>query len=104
MMKGGQPLTRDQINAGLEAAERLHAGELPSDAELADAPVLDLWAFESIGDGLVRLVGIVHGHPILDDGSCWTSPLLAIDRHRMWARTVSRLYRLGKSLGDAIDG
>jgi len=104
MIKGGQLLTREQINAGLEAAARLHAGELPSDAELADAPVLDLWAFEPIGGGLVRLVGIVHGHPILDDGPCTTSPLLAIDPQRMWARTVSRLYRLGKSLGDAING
>lgn len=93
-------LSRQTVLAGLRAATRLRAGFLPSDVELAGAPVLTLWTYAPLYAGFYRLAGIVMGHPTLPDGSCFTSAVLAIDTDLKWARTVSRLYRLGQPLGE----
>ncbi|WP_332700989.1 DUF6634 family protein [Devosia sp.] len=91
-------LSRQTAVAGLRAARRLHEGERPTNADLAVAPLLEGWALEEVAPGLFRLVGVVTGHPLLADGWCSTSVLLFIDADRTWARTVSRLYRLGMPL------
>ena len=86
-------LTREAIAAGLRAAAKIKAGQLPTEEDLADAPALNGWAFRNAPDDLVRLVGWVTDHPLLEDGWITTSVVLAIDPERKWARTVSRLYR-----------
>ncbi|HWV21799.1 MAG TPA: DUF6634 family protein [Devosia sp.] len=92
-------LSRETLAVGLRAALRIQQGELPTEADLAAAPHLDGWAIEEITPGLSRLIGVVSGHPKIADGWCTTSVLLVLDRHRKFARTASRLYRLGKPLG-----
>jgi hypothetical protein len=92
-------LPRETVIAGLEAARKIKEGHLPTNEDLSDAPILADWALGDSSNDLVRLVGWVTGHPLLDDGWITTSVLLAIDPERKWARTVSRLYRLDKPLG-----
>ncbi|MCF1742051.1 DUF6634 family protein [Paradevosia shaoguanensis] len=91
-------LTRDTVLAGLRAARRIQQGHLPTQAELAAAPVLSNWVLAEEPGNLFRLAGMVSGHPLLADGWCTTSIVLVMDPDRNWARTVSRLYRLEKPL------
>lgn len=95
-------LTRDIILAGLRAAERLRMGEAPLQAELDNAPILSGWTVQPHGAGLEHLAGMVEGHPTLPDGFIRTSALLVLDPDLKWARTVSRIYILGQSLGDLL--
>lgn len=95
-------LTKEILEAGLREATRIAEGFKPGEAELADAPLLIDWAVEPLFDGLVRLVGQVRGHPLIPDGWITTSPLLTADERAGWARTVSRYYRLGPRLGEAV--
>ncbi|SFV31775.1 hypothetical protein SAMN05216456_1454 [Devosia crocina] len=91
-------LNRKTILDGLRAAAVIRAGELPTEADLANAPTLTLWTYEPLSGEFYRLAGIVAGHPRLPDGSCFTSAVLAIDPCLKWARTVSRFYKLGPSI------
>lgn len=93
-------LSKQAVAAGLREAARIDAGFVPGEAELADAPLLSNWCAELQPSGLVRLVGIVTGHPFIADGWCTTSPVLAADTAANWVRTVSRYYRLGPKLGE----
>lgn len=93
-------LSRETVIAGLEAARKINEGHLPTKEDLADAPTLAGWALSDQTNNLVCLVGWVTNHPLLEEGWITTSVLLAIDPERKWARTVSRLYRLGMPLGD----
>ena len=77
---------------------RLRAGWRPEKAILVRAPRLTDWSItEPEAFGLVRLVGTVMHHPILQDNRVVaTSPLVALDTRTLaWARTVSRFYVLG---------
>ena len=96
-------LSKASVLAGLGEAIRIRQGHSPDATDLADAPVLSGWALEPISAGMVRLVGVVQGHPLLEDGSCTTSAVLAIDAERRWARTVSRYYALAESLEDLTE-
>lgn len=91
-------LSIETVSEGLRAAIRIKEGRLPTEAELQAAPLLTGWAL-SAEPRFHRLVGVVSGHPIIDDGWCTTSVVLVIAPHRKWAHTVSRLYRLGAPLG-----
>ena len=91
-------LSGDDVLKGLRAAIALRHGAIPTETELAEAPVLTAWALVEAGAGLHRLVGSVRGHPILGTGWCTTSVVLALDPGRAWARTVSRMYRLADPL------
>lgn len=91
-------LSNEALLAGLRAAIKLKGGELPTEAELADAPLLTGWVLGQEPGGYSRLGGFVSGHPSLADGWCWTSVVLYLEPNRRWARTVSRLYRLGDPL------
>ncbi|MCC8961637.1 hypothetical protein H8A95_04700 [Bradyrhizobium sp. Pear76] len=78
-------------------------GEPPSPKELANAPLIEDWSPAITGAPNGRqmtLVGVVSGHPTLtDERRIETSPVVWIDRHRRWARTMSRFYLLGKQAG-----
>ena len=91
-------LSNEMLLAGLSAAIKLSEGVLPTEAELADAPLLTGWVLGQEQGGYSQLGGFVSGHPILDDGWCWTSVVLYLEPNCRWARTVSRLYRLGDPL------
>ncbi|RQP08208.1 MAG: ATP-dependent Lon protease [Paracoccus sp. BP8] len=83
----------DKVLRAIAAAE---AG--PSEADLAQAPVLKNWSPAISPRGHVILWGEVIGHPILDSDHITTSQLIAIDPEAGWARTASRWYRLGRSI------
>jgi hypothetical protein len=93
-------LSNEQVLEGLRAALRLQHGEKPSEADLAAAPVLDGWIVQRASASVARLGGFVSGHPLVADGWVWTSVVLFIDPEEHFARTVSRLYRLGQRFGD----
>lgn len=78
--------------------ERMRAGEVPSDAELAAAPELSGWMVQDLTNQ-PYLAGWVHGHPRLPDGA-WitTSPVVWLAPDQRCARTVSRWYRLREQL------
>lgn len=88
------------VTAALREADRIAAGFVPGEAELSGAPLLSDWIFETHPAGLIRLVGIVSGHPTIPDGWCTTSVVLVADETAGWARTVSRYYLLGPRLGE----
>ena len=75
----------------------------PSAAELAAAPLIAPAAI--IPDATAfRLVGDVSGHPRVGPGQAATSRIYAIDRHGMWMRSYSRLWRLTGRLPGQSDG
>ena len=91
-------LTAEALRDGLRAAADIRKGKLPSGAELVAAPVLSQWAVTKDVSGLPRLIGSVRDHPLLGNGWCTTSVVLAMASDRTWARTVTRLYRLAEPL------
>lgn len=91
-------LSSETVSEGLRAAIHLKQGRLPTAADLQTAPLLSGWALAE-EPPFQRLVGVVSGHPTIENGWCTTSVVLVIDPHRKWARTVSRLFRLGPPLG-----
>lgn len=95
-------LSKQAVAAGLREAARLKAGFVPGETELAGAPLLSHWVVEPVSGGLVRLFGEVSGHPLLPDGWCTTSAVLAADEAAGWVRTASRYYRLGPKLSQAL--
>lgn len=87
-----QRLWIDKVLAALNAAE---AG--PSEEDLSDAPMLDCWRPFFSRQGTPILWGIGSGHPSLrDNDHITTSQLVALDGQNIWARTVSRWYRLAQ--------
>ncbi len=69
----------------------------PSEAMLAEAPLLRLWQPLLMGRD-VCLAGEVTGHPQLSVDFITTSPLIALGPKLAWARTMSRFYRLDRYL------
>jgi hypothetical protein len=94
----------DQARRLADALDRLAADGQPSPADVAGAPVLDAWLLAR--RAAPALVGRVRGHPSVGEGRLTlTSELFAIDPNpaKRWARTWSRLYRLGSpNLDDAM--
>ncbi|MCJ8141059.1 DUF6634 family protein [Falsirhodobacter halotolerans] len=94
------PTDRAWFDKVLRAIAAAETG--PSEADLAQAPVLSDWK-AAISPGLhVMLWGEVTDHPLLGTASITTSQLIAIDAEAGWARTASRWYRLGRPL-DALE-
>jgi glutathione S-transferase len=80
---------------------RIAAGDAPSTADLAAAPLLDLW--QPAATLLPALGGIVRGHPTLRDNTAVVaSEMFVIDQTRGWARTWSRFYVLSRTVTDAL--
>ncbi|CAN7415545.1 DUF6634 family protein [Rhizobium sp. LjRoot258] len=74
--------------------------KVPTEAELAAAPLLQGWVLESPSNSRPWLYGWFFGHPEIDDGDHGhTSPVLQMDTGSPahWATTENRLYRLGVS-------
>lgn len=81
--------------------DRLAEGRFPSAEELQSAPILARYQPNLTLTPV--LCGDVTGHPVLTgtDRTITTSPLYAVNFTEGWARTHSRLYRLGRPIGDA---
>jgi hypothetical protein len=78
------------------ANDLLQSGWNPKAADLAAATFIDDWTPARVNGELV-LFGKVTGHPSIPDGHVTrTSALLAIHIAGGWARSYSRLYRLGE--------
>ncbi|WAJ29535.1 DUF6634 family protein [Antarcticirhabdus aurantiaca] len=75
--------------------EALARGEHPGHALLADAPILDGWA---LGSRTVPcLTGVVAGHSKIGTGRLvMTSELWILAPPYGYARSLSRIYRLGR--------
>jgi hypothetical protein len=69
---------------------------MPTEDELANAPMLDDWYLYPARPGVLVLVGNVSGHPTLMDSPVTTSKVLAHDETAGWAETLNRVYRLGR--------
>lgn len=67
-----------------------------SDDDLAEAPQLELWLPVRNQFGVLALWGQVTDHPTLGKDDIVTSPLVAWAPDDGWARSISRLYRLGQ--------
>lgn len=73
----------------------------PTPEELAEAPILELWALLDVGDPdkLPTAVGSVYGHPFAKDGSLLVADeCFAMAPDQTWVMTMSRLYRLGETM------
>jgi hypothetical protein len=80
--------------------ERLASGVFPAQDELEAAPFLA--RFQPNLTLAPVLCGDVTGHPLLPgtNRTITTSPLYVLDLENGWARTQSRLYRLGRQIGE----
>lgn len=84
------------LEHALAAFDRLIAGTAPDPEELAAAPRLVDWRRAVVPTIEAALVGRVAGHPLLPGSrKVITSRLLVLAETAGWARTLSRLYRLG---------
>lgn len=84
---------RRQHNTILASIAAAEAG--PSEADLAEAPVIDRWLPLFSKPFNLLLWGEVTDHPELGSNFITTSQLLAVNAKAGWARTRSRWYRLG---------
>lgn len=89
----------ERLRRLVEDLERIRRGDHPGAAQLAEAPILNSWGVARHPD--LCLTGVVNGHPILnDDKEIHTSALWVISPVLGYARTFSRLYRLGSPFAD----
>ena len=96
-------LNREAVISGLRAAARIRAGVMPTESELTSAHKMESWGLEPVGGGLHRLIGVVSGHPEVPDGFCHTSVVLVLAEDLQWARTVSRVYSLGRPFEEMLN-
>lgn len=95
-------LLRQRFEDARAALKRIRRGESPTAEELAAAPQLEAWSMTR-DHGYLALAGYVTGHPTLPDGDyIVTSGLIWISDSWDAARTVSRYYRLARSLEDIV--
>ncbi|WP_299938225.1 DUF6634 family protein [uncultured Pelagimonas sp.] len=80
----------DEVLKAIADAERG-----PTDEELTNAPIINHYRLETIGQSVQQIYGKVQGHPTIDDPYVTTTPLFGFDPDAGWARTRSRWYRLG---------
>ncbi|WP_046869232.1 DUF6634 family protein [Microvirga massiliensis] len=75
--------------------ERIRRGEHPGRRTLAGAPLLEDWSLTTCLEHC--LTGTMHGHPTVGDGRKGvTSGLWVFAPALGYARTLSRLYALGR--------
>jgi len=72
----------------------------PERDDLAEAPLLSHWAPGIAWHGDLVLTGHVTGHPRLESTWVHTTPLMGLDPRVRWARSWTRWYRLGESMGE----
>lgn len=101
-----------RLESLVTALDRIGSGGMPPAAELEAAPLLDPYCLDtctltclprnalhslqrrSVGDG----EGANQGHPVLKGPVIRTTEVWALATELGWARTLSRLYRLGRSV------
>ena len=95
-----EPAVRADLNQYIARLESLAshlrvlaAGGMPSPAEVASAPLLEFYSFCHRPAECIQ--GYVSGHPTLE-GPMTTSEVWTASPEHGWARTLSRLYRLGQ--------
>lgn len=89
----GSPMELEPLASEMRA---IAEGGKPTCRCLAGAPILDdWWQVAHPLYGYVVLLGRVTGHPLLGNANIHTSALRALALDLSWARTTSRLYRLG---------
>lgn len=89
-----------RLEALIVDLERFTTGQLPSQGELQAAPLLAPHGLSF--RPAYCLTGGNHGHPILQGRAIRTSELHIIAPDLRWARTYSRLYRLGERFDPAV--
>jgi hypothetical protein len=80
--------------------------EPPSPGELAEAPLIEDWSLEDVGDedNMPAVIGVVSGHDFVPDGGPLVAgEAFAMDPAMTWVRTLSRLYRLGTPEAEGSD-
>lgn len=87
-----------KLKGAVEALEAIKAGMGPTEAQLRDAPLIEAW--QPRPSHQHRLVGFVEGHPHIHEGHITTSPVIAVGEGRKWVRTISRYYRMGRSIAE----
>ena len=85
----------------VSALERFGNGEMPTASELEAAPLIHPFTIGTLR--LPCLVGGNIGHPIRTGPVIRTSEVWVMAPELGWARTYSRLYRLGEPLCRAED-
>lgn len=88
------------LEALVSALERLGNGEMPSEQELAAAPMLSPFTISRRSSPC--LIGGNGGHPTLRGPVIRTSEVWVMAPELRWARTYSRLYRLGEPMHQEI--
>jgi hypothetical protein len=88
-----EPDLARRLRALAHDCERLALSLPVSPILLAKAPLLEDWVPTVTALG-VQLVGRVSGHPLHGDRVIATSPVWFADPDGIWARTLSRYYRL----------
>jgi Family of unknown function (DUF6634) len=86
-----------RLRALADDCDRLGFGRPVSPMLPQKAPLLEDWVPAVTPQG-VQLIGQVTGHPLLGDRAIATSSVWFADRDGAWARTLSRVYRLGPPL------
>ena len=84
----------DKLRGLADDIARFQVGVGPTPEQLEEAPMLVDWHYRFTPLG-VRLVGSVLHHPTLSNGLIMTSQVWVADPRGLWARSVSRYYRLG---------
>lgn len=77
---------------------RIAAGELPTEAELRAAPIIDHWSLAVRPESCV--VGVISGHPSIGEMRPGRTSSIFVYAPNRWVRTWSRLYRLGVRAGE----
>jgi hypothetical protein len=105
--------TAKQLAAKLRDDIAFYAsGGVPSADELAAAPEISEWYIAIVDASrpprrVMVVRGNFHGHPKIPAGAAGaTSPVVWMDRNRIFVRTLNRLYRLGSPIefpGDGAD-
>jgi hypothetical protein len=94
----------EQAHRLADDVERLLSRGMPTDANLAGAPIIDL--YRPAPRAVTALIGVMTGHPtVTDRRPGLTTEVFALDADadRPWARTWSRWYLLGRP-GDSCGG
>lgn len=94
----GIELYIDRCERLLADLKALQAGNGPTDAQLAAAPLIDRYSKAYLP--VPCLVGFILGHPELDNGPGRTSDLWVVAPDHGWVRSLSRYYRLGQALDE----
>ncbi|WP_374379349.1 DUF6634 family protein [Dongia sp.] len=83
------------LEALLTDLKKIAAGEVPTDDDLKDAPLLVGW--RESARMAPCLLGTVVEHPLFGTQEITTSQVWSANLPARWARTYSRWYRLGAS-------